>query len=122
MEQENIPINELEIKKVIQKIKSNNPEEVDLINSILQMKPQNVTPGLELLASNMLLIIFETLNNLTINYLGENGEYYTRRLAASYFVIENLKKLEILPGIQCSCKEQKWSRTVWIDVKMIPCQ
>jgi len=92
MEQD-IPANELDIKNLIQKIKSNNPEEADLINTILQIKPQNVTPGLELLASNILLIIFETLNNLTINYLGENGEYYTRRLAASYFVIENLKKL-----------------------------
>ena len=93
MEQENSPTNQVELDKVIQQIRLNNPEDVDFINSILNTTPQNVPPGLELLASSMVLLIFETMNNLIINYLGQNGEYYTRRLAASYFAIENLKKL-----------------------------
>jgi hypothetical protein len=81
------------IEEIAKIVKSKNPEEANIINSILNMKPKNVTPGQEVLAANMLLLIFETLNNLRINYLGETGEYYRRRLVASYFAIENLNKL-----------------------------
>ena len=88
MDNENIAIEE--VAKIV---KSKNPEEANIINSILNMKPKNVTPGQEVLAANLILLIFETLNNLRINYLGETGEYYTRRLVASHFVIENLNKI-----------------------------
>ena len=81
------------IEEIAKIVKSKNPEEANIINSILNMKPKNVTPGQEFLAANMLLLIFETLNNLRINYLGETGEYYRRRLVASYFAIENLNKI-----------------------------
>ncbi len=88
MDNENIAIEE--VAKIV---KSKNPEEANIINSILNMKPKNVTPGQEVLAAKLILLIFETLNNLRINYLGETGEYYTRRLVASHFVIENLNKI-----------------------------
>ena len=88
MDNENIAIEE--VAKIV---KSKNPEEANIINSILNMKPKNVTPGQEVLAANLILLIFETLNNLRINYLGETGEYYTRRLVASHFAIENLNKI-----------------------------
>ena len=88
MDNENIAIEE--VAKIV---KSKNPEEANIINSILNMKPKNVTPGQEVLAAKLILLIFETLNNLRINYLGETGEYYTRRLVASHFAIENLNKI-----------------------------
>ena len=63
MDNENIAIEE--VAKIV---KSKNPEEANIINSILNMKPKNVTPGQEVLAAKLILLIFETLNNLRINY------------------------------------------------------